>query len=74
MLHLNETINCLDPAEALSNEYGVFEAISPNGERLQFVCRPGHSITNIRTESKPEQPQVWRLKKVAELRTEQATA
>jgi hypothetical protein len=73
MLGINETIICYDPAEALNAESGVFEGLSPSGERFQFVCRPGRSITNVRytPEHHNEGKREWLLKKVAELRSEQ---
>jgi hypothetical protein len=73
MLGINETIICYDPAEALNAESGVFEGLSPSGERFQFVCRPGRSITNVRytPEQHKDGKREWLLKKVAELRSEQ---
>ena len=71
-LELSEVIYAMDPAEALRSESGVFELTSPAGQKFQAVCRPNHSITNIR-----HIPEVkglsntWRIKKVAELRNEQ---
>jgi hypothetical protein len=72
MLNLNETLITYDPAQAVESEAGIFELTSPSGEKYQLVCRPGHSITNIRCASEHHvQPQAWRVKKIAELRTEQ---
>ncbi len=72
MFNINETIVCYDPAEALNAESGVFEAVSPTGERFQFVSRSGRSITNLRySPDRKEGKREWLLKKVAELRLEQ---
>jgi hypothetical protein len=72
MMSINESIICFDPAEALRSESGVFEGVSPGGERFQFVCRFGRSITNVRyAPDRHEAKREWLLKKVAELRTEQ---
>lgn len=75
MYQVNETLQALDPAEALKGESGVFEAVSPQGGQFKIVCRSGHSIVNIRPTEHPQQgqTQTWRLRKVAELRTEQDT-
>src|SRR6267154_5770021 len=48
MMSINQSIICHDPAEASRSESGVFEGVSPGGERFQFVCRFGRSITNVR--------------------------
>jgi len=76
MLKVNETVTGLDLAEMLRDESGIFEAISPNGEKYQVVGGAGFSITNIRpvqTKSHDKQPNAWRTRKVGELRLEQET-
>lgn len=70
-LELNETIYALDPAEALRSESGVYELVSPTGEKFQVVCRPHHSISSFR--QIPEQKglsHAWRIKKVADMRND----
>ncbi|MEE8200307.1 MAG: hypothetical protein V3R29_03980 [Candidatus Acidoferrales bacterium] len=72
MLRLNEVMVTRDPALALENESGVFEVVSPRGEKFQIVARVGHSITNLRyVPDTGRTPQEWFIRKVAELRTEQ---
>ena len=75
MINLNETLLAVDPAEALQDEVGKFEVISPSGEKFSVVCRPGHSITNIRLETTGGNPQVqqWRIRKVGQLNYPQET-
>jgi hypothetical protein len=76
MFRVNETITGYDLAELLHGESGIFEATSPTGEKLQVVCRAGHSISNLRfqSEKKKTDNPVWRVRKVGELRLEQETA
>jgi len=76
MFRVNETITGYDLAELLHGESGIFEAISPTGEKLQVVCRAGHSISNLRflTEKKKTENPTWRVRKIGELRLEQETA
>jgi hypothetical protein len=71
MLNLNETLLAYDPAEALRDETGKFEVISPTGEKFSVICRAGHSITNIRVETKSHPSQQWHIRKVGELQTGQ---
>lgn len=72
MLSLNETLITYDPAQPLEAEAGVFEVTTPTGDKFQVVCRPGRSITNIRYAPEHHaKPQPWRVKKIAELRSEQ---
>ena len=77
MFRVNETITGYDLAELLHGESGIFEAVSPTGEKLQVVCRAGHSISNLRflaeNRKKTENP-TWRVRKIGELRLEQETA
>jgi len=75
MYKVNETISGYDLAELLHGESGIFEGISPSGERFQVVCRAGHSISNLRLQpdKKGESP-LWRVRKVGELRAEEQTA
>ena len=76
MFRVNETITGYDLAELLHGESGIFEAISPTGEKLQVVCRAGHSISNLRflPEKKKTENPTWRVRKIGELRLEQETA
>jgi len=76
MFRVNETITGYDLAELLHGESGIFEAISPTGEKLQVVCRAGQSISNLRflTEKKKTENPTWRVRKIGELRLEQETA
>jgi hypothetical protein len=69
MINLNETLLAYDPAEALRDETGKFEVISPTGEKFTVICRVGHSITNIRMETKSHPSQQWHIRKVGELQT-----
>ncbi len=71
MLNLNETLLAYDPAEALKDETGKFEVISPTGEKFSVICRSGQSITNIRIETKRHPSQQWHIRKVGELQTGQ---
>ena len=75
MYKVNETITGYDLAELLHGESGIFEGISPSGERFQIVSRAGQSISNLRLQpdKKSENP-LWRVRKVGELRAEQETA
>jgi len=76
MFRVKETITGYDLAELLNGESGIFEAISPTGEKLQVICRAGHSISNLRflTEKKKTENPTWRVRKIGELRLEQETA
>ena len=78
MLRINESVTAFDVAEVLQDESGIFEAVSPVGEKYQLICRSGHSITNFRPvehqRGKGAQAQLWRLRKVGELRLEQDAA
>lgn len=70
-LELNEVIYAMDPAEALRSESGLFELTSPAGQKFQAVCRPNHSITNIRhIPDVKGLSHTWRIKKVGEIRNE----
>ncbi len=73
MINLNETLLAYDPAEALRDEVGKFEVTSPTGEKFSVVCRTGHSITNIRIETKGHPNQQWHIRKVGELRSTEET-
>ena len=79
MLGINESATAYDLAELLQDETGIFEAISPNGEKYQVVSRAGQSIANFRASSHPkgsgqrQQNQTWRVRKIGELRSEQET-
>ncbi len=75
-MRINETLTGYDLAEVLHGESGIFEAISPSGEKFQVLCRAGHSITNLRPypfEPQSAQTRAWRVRKVGELRLEQET-
>jgi len=71
MINLNETLLAYDPAEALRDETGKFEVISPTGEKFSVICRSGQSITNIRIETGSHPSQQWHIRKVGELQTGQ---
>ena len=73
MLKLNETLLAYDPAEALRDEVGKFEVISPTGEKFTVTSRTGHSITNIRVDTNGHPQQQWRIRKVGELGTAEET-
>ena len=76
MLRVNETVTGLDLAEMVRDESGIFEAISPSGEKYQVICRSGFSITNFRPlplKHHEKQPVAWRVRKIGELRLEQET-
>ncbi|HYX70276.1 MAG TPA: hypothetical protein VE825_14155 [Terriglobales bacterium] len=71
MLSINETLVTHDPAQALRNEAGIFELISPTGEKFQLTCRAGQSIVSFRYVPKGHnESREWQVKKVAELRSE----
>ena len=78
MLKIHESFTAYDVAEVLQDESGIFEAVSPQGEKYRLICRSGRSITNFRPlehqRGKSAQAQVWRLRKVGELRLEQESA
>jgi hypothetical protein len=76
MLKVNETVTGYDLGELLHGEAGLFEAITPGGDKFQCVARAGHSITNLRpiNESRKQSNQTWRVREIGELRSEQDTA
>jgi hypothetical protein len=69
MLNLNETLRAYDPAEALRDEVGKFEVISPSGAKFTVICRSGVSITNILLETNRHPNQQWHIRKVGELQS-----
>ena len=71
MLNVNETLIAYDVAEALEGSSGIFE-VKRGGQTYRVVSRAGHSITNFRPvpESSQQSPEAWRIKKIAELRSE----
>jgi hypothetical protein len=72
MLAINETLATHDPAQALRNEAGIFDLVSPTGEKFQITCRAGQSIVSLRYAPKGHgESREWQIKKVAELRGEQ---
>lgn len=77
MVKLNESITGYDLAELLGDENGIFEAISPNGERYQVVTRVGQSIVHLRSFARGNEyqssPKTWQVRKIGELRSEQET-
>ena len=76
VLKVNETVTGYDLGELLHGEAGLFEAVAPGGDKFQCVARAGHSITNLRpiSESRKQNAQTWRVRKIGELRSEQDTA
>ena len=64
MYELGAKFETIDLAKALSNEAGVFEAISPAGEVFKVECRLGSSIASLTPQRTPGN---WQVTKVAEL-------
>jgi len=71
VISLNETITAYDLAEALADETGKFEVTTPNGELFVVTCKPGHSISNVRTVPHNGSPLIWRIRKIADLQPTQ---
>ncbi len=71
MLNINEIVLAYDPAEALRDETGKFEVISPSGEKFSVICREGSSITSIHLETKNNPSQQWQIRKVGQLQASQ---
>lgn len=67
MLQVNETAQTFDLGELLQSEVGIFEAISPRGDKYQVLCRQGQSIVSIKPASAEHQRSQWRVRKIAEL-------
>ncbi len=67
MLNLNETLLAHDPVEALRDEVGKFEVISPKGEKFTVICRPGVTIAHILVETDGQFQRKWEIRKVGEL-------
>jgi hypothetical protein len=68
MVELNSTVEVEDPAEALRNQDGIFEVISPYGQVFQVTCRRG-SRMGIREVGESEntavpEPRRWRIQKL----------
>lgn len=64
MYRLGQNVQTRDIGKALYNENGVFEAISPSGERLRVECEANASITSLVSLA----PQgTWQLTKIAEV-------
>src|ERR1041384_4108801 len=78
MLKINESVTAFDVAEVLQDESGIFEAVSPQGEKYQLICRSGRSITNFRPlehhRGKGPQGHAGRVRRVGKLRLEQEAA
>jgi hypothetical protein len=65
---LNGTHEVENPAEALRNEDGVFEVMSPYGYIFQVTCRRGRQM-DIRQISEPQSARVreettWRIRRL----------
>ena len=68
MLNVQETAQTFDLGELLQADSGIFEAISPRGDKYQVVCRPGASIVSLRPTSPEQKRAQWQVRKIAELR------
>jgi hypothetical protein len=64
MYKLGQTVQTRDIGKALYNENGVFEAISPSGERLRVECEAEASITSLVSLSSQG---TWQLTKITEV-------
>jgi len=69
MLQLHEPIDSDDPDALLQYERGVFELVSPSGERLRVVCPQGIplGLTRAVKEAPERARRWWRIEKVAEV-------
>lgn len=63
MLKVNEPILAEDPYLVLQYECGVFEVVSPNGERLRVTCPVQGSIPHTRMTG-TGLAQWWRIEKI----------
>ena len=69
MLELNESIRVPSAYEFLTAETGVFEVISPAGDVLRVVCRPGQHMRVRHIKFSPEMRRadlIWQVKKISE--------
>lgn len=66
MLKLNEPILADDPYLVLRYEQGVFEVVSPTGERLRVICplRGSSSIPQAKTAEAGATQVWWRIEKI----------
>lgn len=64
MYKLGQNVQTRDVGKALYNENGVFEAISPTGERFRVECEAEASITSLVSLSSQG---TWQLTKIAEV-------
>lgn len=70
-LKLNEAVLVESPSDALQNECGIFEIVSPLGDVIQVACEPGLALgvpehlsfdpSRKRSDSR------WKITKIAEL-------
>jgi hypothetical protein len=63
MLKVNEPILAEDPYLVLQYERGVFEVVSPAGERLRVTCPLQGSIPQTKN-ANPGPAQWWRIEKI----------
>jgi hypothetical protein len=63
MLKVNEPILAEDPNLVLQYERGVFEVVSPNGERLRVTCPVQGSIPRAKMAGAGP-AQWWRIEKI----------
>jgi len=70
MFKMNEPVLVDSPSEALKNESGVFELVSPQGEVLLLACEPGLAMgVPERVSFDPRRTRTdnrWEIKKIAE--------
>ncbi len=74
MYKINDQFNTQDLGKALLGEQGIFEAVSPTGQRFRVEAQhhaSGHSIVSLTC---PENPGNWNVTKVAELNRETSRA
>jgi len=58
-----------NPAEALVNQEGIFEVVSPSGKVFEVTCRRGHGMTFRQTNALEEQhssQEVWLIRQLPE--------
>lgn len=63
MLKVNEPILAEDPYLVLQYERGVFEVVSPNGERLRVTCPLQGSLAPTKIAA-TNPTQWWRIEKI----------
>lgn len=71
MYKISEQFQTHDLGKALQTEQGVFEAVSPTGQRFRVEAQHNHSIVSLTC---PENPGNWQVTKIAELNRDVARA